>query len=402
MRKWTIVLTLLMAAIATAALALVTSAQAASAPAAPARVTTAVLTDTAPLTDTASMTGMAGMEGMTDTASLTETAEVTNLTVLTDESFLTLHLTAGFPLDPFIVSVNGGGPVDAATLDPSCVGHISQQPVLSLHWHGKADFARIFYFSDHDPSLVIMKPDGSVVCNAQAIPQIADPSIDVDAPAEGTYHIWVGNQDEDGLIPGILVLTTKKAFDAGTFQLQGLIKRPALAQAAGDVMDALPEGPQLESLLAGLLKAKSDLPTIADGVDLTATVAVTGEIPGFVWPTAEGSPLAVCSGLTAGVSRLSFAVGDDAPAFRILFDSTGDTSLIVFTPDGTALCQDESDNGANRNPVLDVENPAPGNYAVLVGRLVDTDTVTGTLTVTTDLSRTPSLLEPAAPAPTSN
>ncbi|MBK8049151.1 MAG: hypothetical protein IPK16_19750 [Anaerolineales bacterium] len=51
-------------------------------------------------------------------------------------------------LDPFIVSINGGGEVDASTLDPACNGFINDKPVLLVNWTGKAERVNIFYYSE--------------------------------------------------------------------------------------------------------------------------------------------------------------------------------------------------------------------------------------------------------------
>lgn len=53
---------------------------------------------------------------------------------LTSAAFLTMNLRAGFPLDPFVVSLNGGGEIDASTLDPECVGFITEAPTFAVNW----------------------------------------------------------------------------------------------------------------------------------------------------------------------------------------------------------------------------------------------------------------------------
>jgi len=75
-------------------------------------------------------------------------------------AYLTLNLAAGFPLDPFIVSANGGGPVDASTIDENCSGYVNEAPTLSVDWSGSAEMIRIFYYSDHNPTLMVRLPNG--------------------------------------------------------------------------------------------------------------------------------------------------------------------------------------------------------------------------------------------------
>ena len=52
---------------------------------------------------------------------------------------VTLDLSAGFPLDPTFVSVNGGGEVDASLLSKSCKGFVNRQPVVTVKWAGQAE-----------------------------------------------------------------------------------------------------------------------------------------------------------------------------------------------------------------------------------------------------------------------
>ena len=56
-------------------------------------------------------------------------------------ALVTIDLTAGFPLDPTFVSVNGGGEVDASLLSPDCKGYINRNPVVTVNWTGAADMS---------------------------------------------------------------------------------------------------------------------------------------------------------------------------------------------------------------------------------------------------------------------
>ncbi len=152
--------------------------------------------------------------------------------IANSSAYITVDLAAGFPLDPFFVSVNGGGNVDASTLSPECSGMVSENPVLTLNWSGETDFARFFVYSDHNPSLVVELPDGSYVCNGDTSRMLLDPQVKLDAPASGIYKVWVGNDDKVGLIPSVLVITTKEFVSVGGFQLSGLVHRPQMSETA--------------------------------------------------------------------------------------------------------------------------------------------------------------------------
>ena len=43
-------------------------------------------------------------------------------------AFITINPEAGFPLDPFIVSLQAGGPVDASTVAKGCRGFLTKNP----------------------------------------------------------------------------------------------------------------------------------------------------------------------------------------------------------------------------------------------------------------------------------
>ena len=46
--------------------------------------------------------------------------------------FLAIHPEAGFPLDPFLVTLQGGGPVAASTLAKECKGFVPAAPSVSF------------------------------------------------------------------------------------------------------------------------------------------------------------------------------------------------------------------------------------------------------------------------------
>ncbi len=338
---------------------------------------------------------------------VSDNAEATDASMTAAEAtqaYVTLDLAAGFPLDPFFVSVNGGGKVDASTLSPECTGMVSSNPVLTLNWSGETDFARIFVYSDHNPSLVVQLPDGSYVCSGDTNAMLFDPQVQLNAPAAGTYNVWVGNQDKIGLIPSVLVLTTKQDVSVGGFQLSGLVRRPQMREQLAKAVDTLnlADASAVQSAIeTALANAASAQPLTADAA-LTATTTVTGVLPGFVWPVSPLSPAPVCNGLSNATPALVFSVAEGTEAVRVFAEAASDATLLVILPDGTFACADDSEEGANRNPVVDLTNPVAGNYGVAVGRLSAEAPLDAQVTVTTDTTSAPVLLEPMAPAGASN
>ncbi len=303
-------------------------------------------------------------------------------------SLITMDLAAGFPLDPTFVSVQGGGEVDANLLASHCVGFINQQPVVTVNWTGEAPFVEVFFISDSDPTLVVLTPDGQLLCNDDANDDLLDPVISLDDPAPGTYRIWVGSYAKNQLIPGILVLTTKPEINIGTFNLAGLIQRPLVPKA--------PEEPTPIGAIEAATTAIQDLEAeavalVAEAEPLNASLTVSGTIPLFEL----GLPNPVCNGLVSGVPDFVLDYTGDSEQFTVFFEGDGDATLLVLSEDGELLaCGDDVEDGVNVNPLVTVTGAKPGLYGVWVGRLDPSRPVIGTLTITTAADVAPRTLAP--------
>ncbi len=108
--------------------------------------------------------------------------------------FGVVHLHAGFNPDPRVVEGTALGEVPARSIHRRCRGWITEIPdyvlaadtaFLRLHLLGR---------SREDVSLVVRKPDGSVVCNDDRN-GTRDPMIRSDFPI-GSTQIWVGVPEE--------------------------------------------------------------------------------------------------------------------------------------------------------------------------------------------------------------
>ena len=187
-------------------------------------------------------------------------------------ALVTLDLAAGFPLDPTFMSLNGGGEVDASLLSPDCKGFINRNPVATVNWTGAADLLRAFFYSDSDSTLVVLTPDGKLVCNDNANEQLLDPVLDIKNPVPGKYRIWVGSAANRQRIPGVLVLTTKPEVNLDTFELAKLVRRPTIP-----VTLAKP-APQVaaDAVKKDIEAAVKTAPVLKPGVPLTADVTAEG------------------------------------------------------------------------------------------------------------------------------
>jgi hypothetical protein len=304
----------------------------------------------------------------------------------TGTAFVTINPEAGFPLDPFIMSLQGGGPVEASTLAKACKGYITQNPTVSLEYKGKADMLKVFFYSDGDPILMIQTPDGKMLCNDNTNAALLDPTVTLTKPAQGKYDIWVGSALARDLIPGFLVFTGHNDVHAGKLALQELVKRPTL-------VEVLPQRDRLTSAAARVKEALAAVKTaekLAPGsVPLTAQVTAEGNLP--IPELATGDTL--CGGLVSVAPSYAFDWSGQTKAIGAMFEGDGDATLIIRTPDGKFVCADDVAGSANLNPLVLLGDPAAGRYLVWIGRTSPEKPVTGKLTVAPTADLKPAVLK---------
>lgn len=310
-------------------------------------------------------------------------------------AFLSMNLKAGFPLDPFIVSINGGGEVDASTLDETCVGFIPAAPLLSVNWEGEVEAIDIFYYSDFDPTLVLQLPDGSYLCNDDASDNLLDPELTVETPQAGQYNLWVGSYDEGQLIPGFLVITAKRMVSVNDFDLGALVQRDLIIDEVQPTSVAGVNALQAD-LADETQPITADVEIMGGDTPITATLVASGTIPVFTVLNEDDNG-AVCGGLVSGAApEFIFRYSGDAEQLRVFFEGSSDSSLVIVGEE-TIACSDDSAEGENGNPVIDLLNPS-GLYGVWVGRFDETEPITGALTIVESAEATPVDLEPMQPS----
>ncbi|MCB9531793.1 MAG: hypothetical protein H6700_08520 [Myxococcales bacterium] len=271
------------------------------------------------------------------------TAQAQDLTA--DPLFGTVTLEAGFVPDPHVVHVTAGGDLELPTTDirdaatgAACVGFVaSAQPDVRLHYSG-GTLLQIGARSAVDTTLLVNLPDGSWRCVDDTF--ALDPALAFQPAPSGQYDIWVGTV-QDATAPAELLVTE---FEGSTAWQSGA---PATSAAGlGDVLDAAQPAVWGEtSLDAGFLPDPFSTSFMAAGsVDLAA----------------------------AGVAPVGFT--SRAPSYTINYDgsdylrfyatSDADTMILVHTPSGEVLFNDDS---ASLNPEV-AASPAPaGAYHVWVG-----------------------------------
>jgi hypothetical protein len=301
-------------------------------------------------------------------------------------AYITINPEAGFPLDPFIVSLQGGGPEAASTLSSECKGYVPKSPTVTVDYKGTADMLKAFFYSDGDPVLVVQTPDGKYLCNDDTTAMLLDPTIEIEKPAQGRYNVWVGSSIAKDLIPGFLVFTAKGNVSAGTFSLRELVKRPAAAEIT-------PARDRLLNAVKRLAEAraaiKSAEPLKPGGGPLTKEVTASGDLPVPELSTGD----ALCGGLVTLVPDFAFDWSGEAKALGVMFEGDGDATLVVRTPSGDFACADDTNGFANVNPLVVISNPPEGQYLVWVGRVDPSKPVTGKLTVASTGDLKPAVLK---------
>jgi serine protease Do len=303
-----------------------------------------------------------------------------------ESAFITINPEHGFPLDPFLISLQGGGPVAASTLAPECTGYIPAHPTVIVDFKGTVDLLRTFFYSDGDTTLVIQTPAGAYLCGDDMNRLILDPTVEIAEPAAGRYAVWVGSKVATDLIPGFLAFTTRTDMDASRLVLGNLVKRAAappfipvrdrLLNAAGRVEQALAAVKNVAALKAG-------------GEPVTQVFTATGELPAVELQTGD----TLCGGLVNIVPTYAFDWSGDAKRLTLFVEANSDRTLLVRTPDGSFLCADDTNGPRNLNPWLTMPEPAAGRYLVWIGRVDPGVPASGRLTLTEAADAMPAALE---------
>lgn len=277
--------------------------------------------------------------------------------------------------DPNIVRGSSGGAVQASNLNPGCTGWIAQNPNHLLNATAPFTNLRIIVGAgSQDTTLVVQKPDGTYVCDDDS--EGMNPIVQGPIATPGIHRIWVGSYDRTQTI----------AYTLGFSELSSV----TAASLQGNAPGVPPNNP---------------IPTPAGGsVDTTGTRSNFGQVtiaPGFmpdphvVSGSSGGSVSATglgggCLGFVAHTPDHFIQVGGAGfPSLRVMAHSSVDTTLVVYRPDGTYLCNDDSDG---TNPMVEGNFP-PGQYRVWIGSYAQGQNGSYRLGVSAQPGMTPSRLQ---------
>jgi hypothetical protein len=203
---------------------------------------------------------------------------------------------------------------------------------------------RIFYIADSgQAALVIRDPNGGWFCNDNFAATL-DPLVDFQNPAEGQYAIWV-------------TASAKDTTGTGTLYFTEMGYAPDNLPNAGGGSSSLDPNASPNygemNLTAGFTPDPNSLQITSGGTVDVSTLNLGNDCAGYV--TSQPDLLLHWSG------------GASATFLRIFFvtDDGSDTTLIVNTPGGDWLCNDDSSYGLD--PVVDIDYADPGSYHIWVG-----------------------------------
>jgi hypothetical protein len=295
-------------------------------------------------------------------------------------------LTSGFLPDPHVLQGQSGGNVEANRVNPDCRGYISPHPSHIVNLRGNFRWMRAFVESSGDTTIMIQTPQNTVICDDDTYG--LNPAVE-QAWGPGMYRIWVGSYQQGSAVPYTLKFTEIPSVVPGSGQ-----------QAVGP--QPMPTNPQPNPH-----PTTGPTPQPA-GLTMTVDAMQGNGTPGWIDARLRPDP-AVLEGAAGGTIRASDAAESACRGFvqsvpdhilfvqgrarylRLYVEASEDTTMVIRTPDGRWLCDD--DGGGNLQPMLEQESWAPGRYLVWIG----TYSARGTGTVPYRLMATRQ--EPAAARP---
>ncbi|MEM9863114.1 MAG: GIDE domain-containing protein [Myxococcota bacterium] len=205
-------------------------------------------------------------------------------------------------------------------------------------------------------------------------------------PAEGSAYVA-------GRLEGDTIMRKKNVGGRLLIAREGLeaLEKSTKTKAIAGVVAAA-----IGVLGGGVMAATADSPGASDQLTLAPgfspdPTTVSGFSGGMTESSTLGGGAASAAGCVGTVTENPDAVvtvSAEIPAMRVMVKSTGDTTLIVQKPDGTFLCNDDTEG---YNPVVDGAFP-PGEYKVWVGSYSSEDHTAYTLGFTSNTTLMPSAL----------
>lgn len=269
-------------------------------------------------------------------------SEVSSQSISAEPNFGSLSLDEGFVPDPQSVSVTSGGSINVG-IGACNYGYVSDAPDVDLYYttSGGSDLY-LYVVGDGDTTLLVNTPDGDWVCDDDSYGD-GDPILVLPNASGGLYNIWAGSYSNDYHDATLFVSEVDPQGNTSSVIVPDYSLDPTYGS---------------ETLEEGFLPDPYTLDLVAGGsIELDmgeCTYGYVAEAPDFdlYYETSGESDLYI------------YALSDE------------DTTLLINTPDGNWICNDDGHYGSH--PLIVVPAAGGGLYDIWVGSY-DGDTAGATL-----------------------
>jgi serine protease Do len=257
-----------------------------------------------------------------------------------EPTFGETELGIGFSPNPFTVAVTSGADLDVWMMDINAGGYADSAPTFRLYWSGSTEQLTLSFVAtgSGDTTLIILDPEGTYLYNDDSGGTL-NPTVRIYDPPPGEYNIWVASYNQGQRRTGFLSIT-----DAPSPQPDASLS-PIFGPA---------------TLQAGFSPDPYSIDLSSGG-------------PISIWET----PIYEfgCAGYVteAPTFRVNFSGSASRLRFFFMAEGQNDTTLLIQTPSGDWLCNDDSgyqdSTGYPYHPMVDISHPAAGIYNVWVSTL---------------------------------
>jgi hypothetical protein len=109
--------------------------------------------------------------------------------------FGAVEIRTAWEMDPFLVDIQSGGPIQASTISPACRGWIADKPDYAIYFTSAAIWdVTISALSEADTTLVVHSPAGWS-CDDDSGEGL-NPQVVIANPPSGRYSIWIGSYNQ--------------------------------------------------------------------------------------------------------------------------------------------------------------------------------------------------------------
>jgi hypothetical protein len=279
-------------------------------------------------------------------AAMATPALAQNLNTSASGTYGQVTLRAGFLPDPYAVTVNAGGAIEATRASEACLGFIDARATFTLRYTAGDYPLFISATSESDTTIAVRAPDGSWSCDDDSAGSL-NPVVSWENPRSGRYQIWVGRYGVQGEAASA-TLNISEIGAGGGGQL-GAVPPPVQPGAGMPDWSLAPAYGAID-LVAGFEPDPHRM-NIAAGGELDAS--------------AIGAPGCVGWIARAPDYRVNWTAGDSGLPLIFSVNSQADTTLVINDPSGAWHCND--DGGQGLNPSITFAAPASGQYDIWVG-----------------------------------